>query len=122
MVAVWHGIYGDNKPLDWLHESPTPNNIIKCIEYFHTVWHWDLYSEGYLSWQLVQQIILTMYLYKLKTNHNYLEFATILCYILPRDMMELIYKQEFYEIKSACIEIKNVLGPGFLEKVYENDR
>ncbi|HEY9207362.1 MAG TPA: GxxExxY protein [Candidatus Methanoperedens sp.] len=35
-------------------------------------------------------------------------------------MMELIYKQEFYEIKSACIEIKNVLGPGFLEKVYEN--
>ena len=34
--------------------------------------------------------------------------------------MDLIYKQEFYEIKSACIEIKNLLGPGFLEKVYEN--
>ncbi len=34
--------------------------------------------------------------------------------------MDLIYKQEFYEIKSACIEIRNVLGTGFLEKVYEN--
>jgi len=34
--------------------------------------------------------------------------------------MDLIYKQEFYEIKSACIEIKNILGTGFLEKVYEN--
>ena len=34
--------------------------------------------------------------------------------------MDLIYKQEFYEIKSACIEIKNGLGVGFLEKVYEN--
>ena len=35
-------------------------------------------------------------------------------------MMDLIYKQEFYEIKSACIEIRNILGMGFLEKVYEN--
>ncbi len=34
--------------------------------------------------------------------------------------MDLIYKQEFYEIKSACIEIRNLLDPGFLEKVYEN--
>ena len=34
--------------------------------------------------------------------------------------MDLIYKQEFYEIKSACIEIRNILGTGFLEKVYEN--
>ena len=34
--------------------------------------------------------------------------------------MDLIYKQEFYEIKSACIEIRNLLGLGFLEKVYEN--
>jgi GxxExxY protein len=35
-------------------------------------------------------------------------------------MMDLIYKQEFYEIKSACIEIKTELGLGFLERVYEN--
>ena len=34
--------------------------------------------------------------------------------------MDLIYKQEFYEIKSACIEIRNILGTEFLEKVYEN--
>jgi len=34
--------------------------------------------------------------------------------------MDLICKQEFYKIKSACIEIKNILGSGFLEKVYEN--
>ena len=34
--------------------------------------------------------------------------------------MDLIYKQEFYEIKSACIEIRNILGTGFLENVYEN--
>ena len=34
--------------------------------------------------------------------------------------MELIYKQEFYDIKSACIDIKIELGLGFLEKVYEN--
>jgi len=36
-------------------------------------------------------------------------------------MMDLIYKQEFYEIKSACIEIRNILGMGFLEKVYERE-
>ena len=35
-------------------------------------------------------------------------------------MRELIYKQEFYDIKSACIAIKIELGLGFLEKVYEN--
>jgi len=34
--------------------------------------------------------------------------------------MDLIFKQEFYEIKSSCIEIRNLLGRGFLEKVYEN--
>ncbi|MEA3471140.1 MAG: GxxExxY protein [Thermodesulfobacteriota bacterium] len=34
--------------------------------------------------------------------------------------MELIYKQEFYDIKSASIALKNNLGLGFLEKVYEN--
>jgi GxxExxY protein len=34
--------------------------------------------------------------------------------------MDLLYRQEFYDIKSACIELKNELGLGFLEKVYEN--
>lgn len=34
--------------------------------------------------------------------------------------MELIYKEEFFKIKKACIEVKNILGNGFLEKVYEN--
>ena len=34
--------------------------------------------------------------------------------------MDLIYKQEFYDIKSACIALKYELGLGFLEKVYEN--
>ena len=36
------------------------------------------------------------------------------------EKVELLYKQEFYDIKSACIELKNELGLGFLEKVYEN--
>ncbi len=35
-------------------------------------------------------------------------------------MIDLIYEQEFYEIKSASIEIRNIPGTGFLEKVYEN--
>lgn len=34
--------------------------------------------------------------------------------------MELIYKQEFYDIKSACIALKIELSLGFLEKVYVN--
>ncbi len=35
-------------------------------------------------------------------------------------MEDLIYKDEFYQIKAACIEVRKVLGNGFLEKVYEN--
>lgn len=35
-------------------------------------------------------------------------------------MTELIFKAEFYQIKNACIEIRRVLGNGFLEKIYEN--
>ncbi len=34
--------------------------------------------------------------------------------------MELIYKQEFFQIKQACIKVRKKLGNGFLEKVYEN--
>ena len=33
--------------------------------------------------------------------------------------MDLIYKDEFYKIKKACIEVRKRLGNGFLEKVYE---
>jgi len=35
-------------------------------------------------------------------------------------MNELIYKAEFFRIKKACIEVKSILGNGFLKKVYEN--
>ena len=35
-------------------------------------------------------------------------------------MTDLIFKEEFYYIKAACIEIRKHLGNGFLEKVYEN--
>ena len=35
-------------------------------------------------------------------------------------MKDLIYKDDFYKIKAACIEVRKVLGNGFLEKVYEN--
>ena len=35
-------------------------------------------------------------------------------------MTELIYKEEFYKIKQACIEVRKEIGNGFLEKVYEN--
>ena len=35
-------------------------------------------------------------------------------------MKDLIYKEEFYKIKQACIEVRKRLGNGFLEKVYEN--
>ena len=34
--------------------------------------------------------------------------------------MDLIYKEEFYKIKKACIIVRRKLGNGFLEKVYEN--
>ena len=34
--------------------------------------------------------------------------------------MELIFKEEFYLIKQACITVRKTLGNGFLEKVYEN--
>ncbi len=34
--------------------------------------------------------------------------------------MDLIYKEEFYRIKQACITVRQELGNGFLEKVYEN--
>ena len=34
--------------------------------------------------------------------------------------MDLIYKEEFYKIKKACIQVRRKLGNGFLEKVYEN--
>jgi GxxExxY protein len=35
-------------------------------------------------------------------------------------MTDLIYKSEYYEIVNAAIEVRRVLGHGFLEKVYEN--
>lgn len=35
-------------------------------------------------------------------------------------LKDLIYKEEFYEIEQACIEVRKILGNGFLEKVYEN--
>ena len=34
--------------------------------------------------------------------------------------MDLIYKEEFYKVKQACIKVRKTLGNGFLEKVYEN--
>lgn len=33
--------------------------------------------------------------------------------------MDLIFKDEFYRIKKACIEVRKRLGNGFLKKVYE---
>lgn len=35
-------------------------------------------------------------------------------------MKDLIFKEEFYKIKEACINVRTELGNGFLEKVYEN--
>ena len=35
-------------------------------------------------------------------------------------MVDLVFKEEFYKIKQACIKIRKSLGNGFLEKVYEN--
>ncbi len=34
--------------------------------------------------------------------------------------MDLLFKEEFYKIKQACIEVRKILGNGYLEKVYEN--
>jgi len=34
--------------------------------------------------------------------------------------MELIFKEEYYEIVNAGIKVWQTLGFGFLEKVYEN--
>jgi len=34
-------------------------------------------------------------------------------------IMELIYKEEFYRIKQACIKVRQTLGNGYLEKIYE---
>jgi GxxExxY protein len=34
--------------------------------------------------------------------------------------MNLIYREEFFKIKQACITVRQKLGNGFLEKVYEN--
>lgn len=33
--------------------------------------------------------------------------------------MELIYKEEFYRIKQSCIKVRQTLGNGYLEKIYE---
>ena len=34
--------------------------------------------------------------------------------------LDIIYKNKYYLIKQACIEVRKVLGNGFLEKIYEN--
>ena len=34
--------------------------------------------------------------------------------------MQLIFKEEYYKIREACIAVRKSLGNGFLEKVYEN--
>ncbi len=34
-------------------------------------------------------------------------------------MSDIIYKKEVYEIVGAAIEVHNILGPGFLEAVYQ---
>jgi len=39
---------------------------------------------------------------------------------LKKENMDLIFKEEFYLIKQACITVRKALGNGFLEKVYEN--
>ncbi|MFH1440883.1 MAG: GxxExxY protein [Candidatus Omnitrophota bacterium] len=34
-------------------------------------------------------------------------------------MVDLVYKKESYKIIGACMEVHKVLGPGFLEAVYQ---
>ena len=34
--------------------------------------------------------------------------------------MDLIYKEDYFKIKQACIKVRKKLGNGFLEKIYEN--
>ncbi len=36
------------------------------------------------------------------------------------EIMQLIFKEEYYKIREACIAVRKSLGNGFLEKVYEN--
>ena len=42
------------------------------------------------------------------------------CSLKKRGEMNLIYREEFFKIKQACITVRQKLGNGFLEKVYEN--
>ena len=37
-------------------------------------------------------------------------------------MVELIYKDEAYKVIGACMEVHRILGPGFLEPVFESNR
>jgi len=37
-----------------------------------------------------------------------------------RQMVEIIYKEESYQIIGKCMEVHNNLGPGFLEIVYKD--
>jgi len=39
--------------------------------------------------------------------------------LYQEEKLDLIFKEEFYQIKKACIEVRKRLGNGFLEKVYE---
>ncbi len=48
-----------------------------------------------------------------KTCHGYTNCKRI-------SMIELIYKEESYEIIGKCMKVHNNLGPGFLEIVYKD--